>query len=416
MTLSQAQRETILRKIQRLVNEKYFDPNFDETVWKGIVESHRKAAVEAQTETAFEGAIAAMLAEMAPSPLALLSNRTLITPPNAINASFSVRTIDGEPQWVFKDILPGGVAARAGVKAGDVLVAIGGEPMRPSLSDGSTAAPSFEMQHEFSVDVVRGDPPQRLRLGFKTATPKYKDNPYSEPDALTAGAQTNNTAYLRVSLFPGAIGIDFANELDSIFAGRFKNADRLIIDMRGNPGGGIGGLTLMSYLTPDRRAIGYSKSRDMALSKIPPESLPVFDRVPRSKLALPGLALKFLGKTSIFLYTEALGKRGWHGRTAILVDENTAGAAEMVAQFAQENRLATIVGMKTAGRLVTRRASKLGFGYRLVIPIAAYVSAKGTQIEGNGITPDISIPWSFDDTASGIDRQMEGAIEALRAA
>ncbi len=125
---------------------------------------------------------------------------------------------------------------------------------------------------------------------------------------------------------------------------------------------------------------------------------------------------KFLGKTSIFLYTESLGKREWHGRTSILVDEHTAGAAEMVAQFAQENHLATIVGMKTAGRLVTRRASKLGFGYRLVIPIAAYVSAKGTQIEGNGITPDVSIPWSSEDASAGLDRQLNGAIESLRAA
>lgn len=416
MTLSHAQRETVLKKIQRLVSEKYFDPNFDEAMWNRIVENHRRTVVEAQSEAAFERAVAAMLAEMAPSPLALLSDRTLIAPPNAINASFSVRTIDGEPYWFFKDVLPGGVAASAGIKAGDILVAIGGEPLRPSLSDGAPAAPSFEMQHEFSIDVLRGDPPEELRLALKTAAPKYKDNPYSEPAALTTGAQTGNIAYLRVSLFPGAIGIDFANELDSIFAGRFKNADRLIIDMRGNPGGGIGGLTLMSYLTPDRRPIGFSKSREMALNNTPPENLPVFDKVPRSKLALPVLAFKFLGKTSIFLYTEALGQRDWHGRTVILVDEHTSGAAEMVAQFAQENDLATIVGMKTAGRLVTRRASKLGFGYRLVIPIAAYVSAKGTQIEGNGITPDISIPWSLEDETAGVDRQLEGAIGALAAA
>jgi carboxyl-terminal processing protease len=416
MALSHAQRETALAKIQRLVSEKYFDPNFDEVVWNRIVENHRKAVVEAQTAPAFERAVAAMLAEMAPSPLALLSERTLIAPPNAINASFSVRTIDGEPHWVFKDILPGGVAAHAGIKAGDVLLAIGGEPVRPSVSDGAPAAPSFEMQHEFSVDVLRGDPPEGLRLALRTGAPKYKDNPYSEPAALSTGTRTGNIAYLRVSLFPGAIGIDFANELDSIFEGRFKNADGLIIDMRGNPGGGIGGLTLMSYLTPDRRPIGYSKSREMALGKTPPESLPVFDRVPRSKLVLPLLVFKFLGKTSIFLYTEALGKREWHGRTAILVDEHTAGAAEMVAQFAQENRLATIIGMKTAGRLVTRRASRLGHGYRLVIPIAAYVSAKGTQIEGNGITPDISIPWSLEDTGAGVDRQLDGALEVLRVA
>jgi carboxyl-terminal processing protease len=272
------------------------------------------------------------------------------------------------------------------------------------------------MQQSFAVVILRGDPQDELTVTLQTATPKYKDNPYSEPTALSTGSQTGNIAYLRVSLFPGAIGIDFANELDAIFAGRFKNADRLIIDMRGNPGGGIGGLTLMSYLTPDRRAIGYSKSREMALKNTPPHKLPVFDKVPRSKLALPSLVFKFLGRTSIFLYTEALGQRDWHGRTVVLVDEHTAGAAEMVAQFAQENQLATIVGMKTPGRLVTRRASKLGFGYRLVIPIAAYVSAKGTQIEGNGITPDISIPWSFEDAAAGIDRQLMGAVDALRVA
>jgi carboxyl-terminal processing protease len=65
----------------------------------------------------------------------------------------------------------------------------------------------------------------------------------------------------------------------------------------------------------------------------------------------------------------------------------------MLAQFAQENRLAVIVGSKTAGRLVSRTASKLGFGYRLVVPVAAYVSPKGTQIEGNGIAPNIEVPW-----------------------
>jgi C-terminal processing protease CtpA/Prc len=416
MALSQSQREIVLAKIQRLVSEKYFDPNFNEAAWKRIVEDHRKAIVTAENDGLFERAVAGMLAEMAPSPLALLSDRTLIAPPNAINASFSVRTVGGDRYWVFKDVLPGGVAARAGAKAGDVLLAIDGEPVCPSLSDGATAAPNFEMQHEFSIDILRGDPLEEMSLVFRTATPKYKDNPYSEPAALSVGAKTGSISYLRVSLFPGAIGIDFANELDSIFATRFQHSNRLIIDMRGNPGGGIGGLTLMSYLTPDRRPIGYSKNREMALNNIPPDALPVFDRVPRSKLALPGLALKFLGKTSIFLYTEALGQRSWHGNTAILVDEHTAGAAEMVAQFAQENRLATIVGMKTAGRLVTRRASKIGCGYRLVIPIAAYVSAKGNQIEGNGITPDVSIPWSFEDATAGIDRQLDGAIETLAAA
>ena len=87
----------------------------------------------------------------------------------------------------------------------------------------------------------------------------------------------------------------------------------------------------------------------MAQERRDPASLPVFNKIPRSKLAIPGLALKFLGKTSVFVHTEGLGRRPYHGRVAILVNRHTTGAAEMVAQFAQENRLAVIVGRKDAG-------------------------------------------------------------------
>ena len=380
--------------------------------WNAIVERHRGAIVDANTTLAFENAIAAMLAELSPRTLGLLSDHTPITPRNAINASFSVHAVSGSPRWVFQDVLPGGVAARAGIKPGDVLLSAGDKPLQPPPSNGHT--PAFEMHQQIPVVISRGNPPMEMTLTLETATPKYKDNPYSEPTALSAGSQAGEIAYLRVSLFPGKIGIDFANELDSIFGGRFQNADRLIVDLRGNPGGGIGGLTLMSYLTPDRRAIGYSKNRKMARLDAAPDMLPVFDKVPRSKLAIPGLAIKFLGKTSVFLYTEALGRRAFHGRTAILVNEHTTGAAEMVAQFAQENQLALIVGTKTPGRLVSRSAFKLGYGYRLVIPVAAYVSANGTQIEGRGIVPDLSIPWSFTDAVEGTDNQLNAAVDSLR--
>jgi C-terminal processing protease CtpA/Prc len=412
MTPTRSQRENILGKIKARVSEKYFDPAFNEAAWNATVERHRGTVVDANTTLAFENAIAAMLAELSPRTLGLLSDHTPITPRNAINASFSVHAVSGSPRWVFQDVLPGGVAARAGIKPGDVLLSAGDKPLQPPPSNGHT--PAFEMHQQIPVVISRGNPPTEMTLTLETATPKYKDNPYSEPTALTTGSEAGSVPYLRVSLFPGKIGIDFANELDSIFGGPFQNADRLILDLRGNPGGGIGGLTLMSYLTPDRRAIGYSKNRKMARLDAAPDTLPVFDKVPRSKLAIPGLAIKFLGKTSVFLYTEALGRRAFHGRTAILVNEHTTGAAEMVAQFAQENQLALIVGMKTPGRLVSRSAFKLGYGYRIVIPVAAYVSAKGTQIEGRGITPDLSIPWSFGDAVEGTDNQLSAAVDSLR--
>jgi carboxyl-terminal processing protease len=404
MTLTKAQREAILTKIQSLVEEKYFDPNFNEAAWQEIVRRNRTAIVAAHDTVGFEEAVSKMLTELSPRTLGLLSDHAPITPRNAINASFAVETVGSELRWVFQDVLPGGIAARAGVRPGDILLSAAGKRFQPTTPDA--AEPSFEMHSRISIVVSRGNPPQEIVAILETATPKYKDNPYSDPTALTAEFLPSGIAYLKVSLFPGKIGIDFAKELDSIFSGKFANAERLIIDLRGNPGGGIGGLTLMSYLTPDRVPIGYSWNRKMARERRDPASLPVFNKIPRSKLAIPGLALKFLGKTSVFVHTEGLGLRPYQGRVAILVNRHTTGAAEMVAQFAQENRLAVIAGEKTPGRLVTRSAFKLGSGYRLVIPVAAYVSAKNTRIEGIGITPDVPASWSFKSAVSDEDNQL----------
>lgn len=413
MNPTKSQREAILTKIEDAVSKQYYDPEFDEASWKQIVASSREEIVTASNSHAFESAITAMLTKLAPRGLGLLSKDTAINSRNAINASFAVRTIDGQLRWIFQDVLPGGVAARAGALAGDVLLVIDGKSMTPAGVSGEQ--PPFEMNAVTPLEVLRGaDQKQTVRFSLQTGGPKYKDNPYSEPTALTATRDLNGSAYLKASLFPGKIGIDFANELDSLFATTLKDTARLILDLRGNPGGGIGGLTLMSYLTPERLPIGYSKNRKMAAANVHPSTLPVFDKIPRSKLAIPGLAIKFFGKNSVFLYTEALGDRAYRGKTAILVNEHTTGAAEMVAQFAQENGLAIIVGTKTPGRLVSRSAAKLGHGYRLVLPVAAYISAKGTQIEGKGINPNIDVQWSYDDAVKGRDTQLYAASAALQ--
>ncbi|WP_035353010.1 S41 family peptidase [Edaphobacter aggregans] len=409
MDLNKAQREALLSKIEKAVSEKFYDPAFNQGLWEQIVARNRERIVNAASTEAFEKSVADMLHELSPKTLGLLSKRTPINPRNAINASFSVQRVDDGLRWVFQDILPEGVAAQAGAKSGDILLTAIGKEMRPASQ--TAGEPPFEMSHEISMTVRRGS--SDIQYSLRTGDPKYKDNPYSDLKALTASTLDGGIAYLRVSLFPGKIGIDFANELDRIFQGPLALLDRLIVDLRGNPGGGIGGLTLMSYLTPDRLPIGYSKNRKMAQGGIHPSTLPVFDRVPRSKLAIPGLALKFMKKTSVFLYTEAQGSKAFRGRAVILVNEHTSGAAEMLTQFAQENRLATIVGSKTSGRLVSRSATKLDAGYRLIIPVAAYVSARGNQIEGNGIEPDVAVPWSFADAGEGKDNQLAAGIEQV---
>ena len=411
MTPTKQQKTEILKKIETTVAVKFYDPSFNAETWHKKVEAHRYAILSTPSAETFESAITTMLREFSPGALGLLSKRTAVTSRNAINASFSVQPVGDGFRWVFQDVLPGGVAADAGCKSGDILIATAGRQLQPTSA--TAAEPPFQMAHQIPITVRRGSPPEEITLSLVTKKPKYKDNPYSDIAGVAASDLGNSVGYLRVSLFPGKIGIDFANQVDRIFQTRFATNDKLIIDLRGNPGGGIGGLTLMSYLTPDRMPIGYSKNRKMAQQGVAPATLPIFDKVPRSKLAIPGLALRFLGKTSVFLYTEALGPKAFRGQVVILVNEHTAGAAEMLAQFAQENKLATIVGTHTPGRLVSRSAIKLGAGYRLIVPVAAYVSAKGTVIEGNGIVPDVGVEWSFGDAVAGRDNQLETAVRTV---
>ena len=88
---------------------------------------------------------------------------------------------------------------------------------------------------------------------------------------------------------------------------------------------------------------------------------------------------------SILVVTEGLGPRRFHGRVVLMVNEHTASAGEMVAAFAEENKLATIVGTKTPGRLLSGGAFKVGHGYILGLPVAAYLTWQGRMLENDGI-------------------------------
>ena len=66
MTLTKAQREAILSKIQSLVTEKYFDPAFNEAHWEEIVRRNRIAIVEAHDTAVFEKAVSQMLTQLSP--------------------------------------------------------------------------------------------------------------------------------------------------------------------------------------------------------------------------------------------------------------------------------------------------------------------------------------------------------------
>ncbi len=169
----------------------------------------------------------------------------------------------------------------------------------------------------------------------------------------------------------------------------------------------------MSLLTPERLPIGYSLDRKLAESGYDRERLPRFDRIPKSKWEVPLLAFRYARKKSVVLETEGLAPQRFHGRIGILVNEHTTCAAEMVALFAQERSLATIIGMATPGRLVSHRGFNIDHGFTLVIPTGAYVSWMGTRLDGNGIKPIVHSDWSYLKARSGQNVQLESAQDLL---
>jgi C-terminal processing protease CtpA/Prc len=171
---------------------------------------------------------------------------------------------------------------------------------------------------------------------------------------------------------------------------------------------------MMSHLCADRRGVGYSVGRAAAKSGHDKSQLPVFDHIPSSKWGVIPLIFRFArAGRSVAVFTEGLGAQSHHGRVALLVNEHSASAAEMVAGFASEYGLATLVGVKTAGRLVAMSAFKVGFGYRIAIPVAAYYTWRGNNLEGQGVTPHVNEPLSTQALWNGQDNQLERALECL---
>jgi C-terminal processing protease CtpA/Prc len=326
---------------------------------------------------------------------------------HAISATFMRFNLDGEQRWMFQDVHEGGPAHTAGLRPGDILLQVRNRDLRPP------DPPIFPVGEDSQYAVQKPDG-KRVTGNLQVPSPRSKKHPVIVPKSVICSQLPEGIGWLKVTMFPGAVGIDLAKALDNAFA-HLRESTRLIVDLRGNTGGGIGGLRLMSYLTPGKMEVGYSLTRKRKEEGYEREKLPRFDRIPSRKPTLLWLALRygFIDK-SILVVTEGLGPQRFHGRVIILVNEHTASAGEMVAAFAEENQLATILGTKTPGRLLSGSAFKAGFGYIVGLPVAAYLTWQGKLIEGRGVSPTVPVQQTPEQLLAGEDPQMQRALELAR--
>jgi carboxyl-terminal processing protease len=279
--------------------------------------------------------------------------------------------------------------------------------------------PVFPMGTPSELDVVASDGRERT-ITVDVAKPKGKKLHFVEPTLVQSKIVGDGIGYLKVAMFPGMIGVDVANEISKAVIG-LGQIRGLVIDLRGNTGGGAGALRLMSLLTPEKIPVGFAPGKRWAGRDLDKEKnkFPRFGRIPSSKKALWLLALRYLPslitKSPIVLESEGHGLQSYQGNVVLLVDRHTASAAEMVTIFAKENKLATIVGEKTAGRLLSATSVKVGHGFRLALPTGAYYTWNGTALEGSPIEPDVVIDFDWQDRRRGNDRQFETALKTVRA-
>ncbi|HID33771.1 MAG TPA: S41 family peptidase, partial [Anaerolineae bacterium] len=248
-------------------------------------------------------------------------------------------------------------AAQAGVQKGDILLAVDGAPL-PTPADLDQV-----------TDMIRGSVGTKVRLtvqrGEQTLDFVITRAEIELPSVTWQPASgAPNAGYIRIERFSGLT----AKELDQALGDlKTLDADRaFIIDMRGNPGGLV----------------------DAAVN----------------------VASRFLDGGVVLIERHADGsEKVYEARSGVsvapdtplilLVDGNTASAAEIVAGALQDRARATLVGQTTYGKGSIQRIHRLSDNSAVHVTYAKWFTPHDRAIDGQGLEPDVIVEPSPDEDA-----------------
>ncbi len=258
-------------------------------------------------------------------------------------------------------------AYRAGIKAGDMIIRIDGD----SISGFST---------EQSIAIIRGEKgtPVTFTIAREGVAEPLEITVYRD----TISIPTINTERLSNGVFVISL-YNFSSVSPELFRQALREfiesrTDKLILDLRGNPGG---------YL---------EASIDMASWFLP--------------LGRPIVTEDFAGKEENIVYRS----RGYDVfndklKMVILVDGGSASASEILAGALHEHGIAVLVGEKTYGKGSVQELMHITADTSLKVTVARWLTPKGLSISLNGIAPDFAVV----NDKKGIDSQRAKAESLL---
>lgn len=263
-------------------------------------------------------------------------------------------------------------AQRAGVEAGDKIVSIDG-------------VNSIGMQVEEAVKLIRGE------KGTEVTIEVVRKNS-SEPIEIKITRDTivvptieteerGDVFVIRLYTFGASATTEFRDALRNFVSSKKK---KLILDLRGNPGGYLdAAVDISSWFLPAGKVV---VSEDFGSQKESKEF--------RSK------------GYNIF---------GSDLEMVILIDQGSASASEIVAGALKEHGVAQLVGQQSYGKGSVQELIDITSETALKVTIARWLTPNGTSISNGGLTPDVPVEFDVElYKEKGVDSQFEKALELLK--
>ncbi|MBI2918062.1 MAG: S41 family peptidase [Chloroflexi bacterium] len=265
--------------------------------------------------------------------------------------------------------IEGSPAAKAGIKAGDQIVAVDGDSIEGLSLPQVIVRIRGQAGTRVTVTIVReGDtrptefPLTRARIQMSTVSAEMK------PDDI---------GYVRITTFASDTPQDLVKALRDL---KGQGARGLVLDLRGNPGGFLDATVQATSQFLKKGIVLYEESANG-------------DR--KSWSVVPG-----------GIATEL--------PLAVLVDRGSASGSEVMAGAIQDQQRAVIIGTSTYGKGAVNIFRELSNGGALYVTIARWLTPNGRQIEGQGLAPDIEILRTQDDNARGLDPQLDAALDHVK--
>ncbi len=267
--------------------------------------------------------------------------------------------------------LEGTPAQRAGLRSGDKIT---------KIDDKST----IDMTIEEAVSLIRGQKGTRVTLTvFREGWEKTREFEITraviEVPSVTWEAKHGDIAYLKLYHFTEKAGADFQAAAFEILN---SPAEKIILDLRNNPGG---------YLDMAQEISGWflEKGQTVAIED--------FGREEQQKI------YKSRGPAPLSDYP-----------IVVLINKGSASASEILAGALRDNRGTILIGEKTFGKGSIQELARLREGSSLKVTIARWLTPKGNLISDIGLEPDIEVEMTEEDWEQERDPQLDKAIEIIK--